>query len=147
MASELVCGADFSCKLMCGAGPGDQGGSRGSDSAENHRKTGPKISSQTAFRYPGQDLPDECFGVPQADGLLVAVSHAWRNQTHPDPTASKFEVICLHMGVAPASCPFKGPPGPLKGHRGPLKDPGVLLETFGPVFLEISAETDSPDPP
>ena len=29
MALELVCGADFSCKLMCGAGPGDLGGPGG----------------------------------------------------------------------------------------------------------------------
>ena len=52
MALELVCGADFSWKLMCGAGPGDLGGSRGSASAGNLGKTGPKISSQAAFRYP-----------------------------------------------------------------------------------------------
>jgi len=26
MALKLVCGADFSCILMCGAGPGDLGG-------------------------------------------------------------------------------------------------------------------------
>jgi len=51
-ALELICGADFSCKLMCRAGPGDPGGSRGAASAENPRKTGPKISCQTAFRYP-----------------------------------------------------------------------------------------------
>jgi len=29
-ALELVSGADFSCILMCGAGPGDLGRSRGS---------------------------------------------------------------------------------------------------------------------
>ena len=52
MALEWVCGADFSCNLMCGAGPGDLGGSRGSISAGNPRKTGPEISSQTACRYP-----------------------------------------------------------------------------------------------
>jgi len=37
---------------MCGDGPGDLGVSRGSASAENHWKAGPKMSSQTAFRYP-----------------------------------------------------------------------------------------------
>ena len=52
MALELVCGADFAWKLKCGAGPGDPGGFRGSVSAENPRKTGPKTSSQTAVRYP-----------------------------------------------------------------------------------------------
>ena len=54
IALELVRFADFSCILMCGAGPGDLGGSRGSASAENPRTTGPKISSQTAFRYPAR---------------------------------------------------------------------------------------------
>ena len=29
LALELVCGADFSCLLMCGAGPGDLGGGPG----------------------------------------------------------------------------------------------------------------------
>ena len=73
-AQELICRADYSCDLMCGAGPGDlrgswglgpaqkpkktgpknSGGPRGSDSAENRRKTGPKNSGQTAFRYPAQ---------------------------------------------------------------------------------------------
>ena len=57
MALELVCGADFSCcKLMCGPGPGDLGGSRGSVSAKISGKTAPKLSSQTAFRYP-EGLP------------------------------------------------------------------------------------------
>ena len=49
LALESACEADFSWKLMCGAGPGDLGGSRVSASAENPGKTGPKISSQTAF--------------------------------------------------------------------------------------------------
>ena len=53
-ALELVRGADFSWELMCRGGPGDLGGSRGSASAENPGKTGPKISSQTAFRYPAK---------------------------------------------------------------------------------------------
>ena len=51
MALELVRGADFSWELMCGAGPGDLGGSRGSGSAENPGKTESKISSQTAFAW------------------------------------------------------------------------------------------------
>jgi len=51
-ASKLVCGAVFSCKLMCREGPGDLGGSRVSVSAETPGKAGPKISSQTASRYP-----------------------------------------------------------------------------------------------
>ena len=58
-ALEWVCGADFSWKLMCGKGPGDLEESRGSLSAENPKKTGPKISSQTAFRYPVVQLADK----------------------------------------------------------------------------------------
>ena len=53
---EVVRGADFSWKLMCGAGPGDLGGSRGSASAENPGKTVPKVSSQTAFRYSAPEV-------------------------------------------------------------------------------------------
>jgi len=49
MALELVCGADFSWKLMCRADPGDLGAPRGSDSAGTRGKTGPRISSQTAL--------------------------------------------------------------------------------------------------
>ena len=52
-ALELVSGAGFSFKLMCGAGPGDLGGSWGSASAEDPRKTEPKISNQAAFKCPG----------------------------------------------------------------------------------------------
>ena len=52
LALDLVCGVDFSCKFMCGAGPGDLGRSQGSGPAEISGKTGTKISSQTAFRYP-----------------------------------------------------------------------------------------------
>ena len=54
LALELVCGADCSCILMCRAGPGDLEGSRGLISAQNPWKTGPKISSQTAFRHPAK---------------------------------------------------------------------------------------------
>ena len=52
---ELVCGSDFSCKLMCRAGPRRSRGVPGSISTENPGKTGPKISSQTAFRYPAKN--------------------------------------------------------------------------------------------
>ena len=44
-ASELVCGADFWCKLMCGAGPVDLGGP-GVDFGRNPKKTGPNFFSQ-----------------------------------------------------------------------------------------------------
>ena len=46
MASELVCGADLPWSSMCGAGPRDLGGSRGSVSAENAMKNEPKIQGK-----------------------------------------------------------------------------------------------------
>jgi hypothetical protein len=54
VALKLVCGRDILCKVMCGAVPGDPGGSQGSMLAGNPRQTDPKISSQAAFRYPGK---------------------------------------------------------------------------------------------
>lgn len=32
-----------------------------------------------------QDLPESCFGTPGHGDIVVAISHAWRNQAHPDP--------------------------------------------------------------
>jgi len=40
-----------------------------------------------------QDLPPSCFQTPQPDDIVVAVSHAWRNQTHPDPCGVKKDAI------------------------------------------------------
>ena len=68
MALEVPCGSDFSCKLMCGAGPGDLEGSRGSVSVEIFWKIGPRISSQTAFRHPGKSVA----AIDTADFLPVA---------------------------------------------------------------------------
>jgi len=51
-ALELVCGADFSWTLMCGAGPANLGGSRGSASAENHGKIGPKKLEPDRLQVP-----------------------------------------------------------------------------------------------
>ena len=45
-ALELVCGADFSCKLTCGAGPGDLGGFRG--------RVRPKIQGKPARQFPAR---------------------------------------------------------------------------------------------
>ena len=47
----------------CGAGLGDLGGSV---STKNHGKPGPKISSQTAFRYPVYPLEDLLLGNPDS---------------------------------------------------------------------------------
>ena len=46
---EVVFGADAPCTSSCGAGPGDLPGVLGgSNSAEDHWKAGPKISSQVS---------------------------------------------------------------------------------------------------
>ena len=47
---ELVCGADFQWKLMCGAGPGDLGGSQGAIAAEISRETVPKMAGCEVVR-------------------------------------------------------------------------------------------------
>lgn len=41
-----------------------------------------------------QDIPEWCFGTPDARDIVVSVSHAWRNQAHPDPLGSKHKIIC-----------------------------------------------------
>ena len=51
MVLDLASGADFPWKFDCKASPGDLEGSRGQLWPKNPRKTDPKISSQTAFRY------------------------------------------------------------------------------------------------
>ena len=58
MTLELVSGADFSLKFMCGAGPGDLGGPGGRLRPKIQEKNGPEISSQTAFRYPVLEFPE-----------------------------------------------------------------------------------------
>eukprot|EP00928_Gymnodinium_smaydae_P026982 TRINITY_DN21015_c0_g1_i4.p1 TRINITY_DN21015_c0_g1~~TRINITY_DN21015_c0_g1_i4.p1 ORF type:complete len:990 (+),score=87.73 TRINITY_DN21015_c0_g1_i4:57-2972(+) len=45
-----------------------------------------------------QDIPDEYFGIPRGRDIVIAVSHAWRNQTHPDPTGSKYEALIEILG-------------------------------------------------
>jgi len=40
-----------------------------------------------------QDVPAELFGPPEQNDIVIAVSHAWRNQTHPDPCGCKLEVL------------------------------------------------------
>jgi len=57
MALELVCGADFSCILMCGAGPGDIGVSRGVD-------FGWKSTENSA-----ENLKPDCLQIPKTSRL------------------------------------------------------------------------------
>jgi len=71
MALEWVSGADFSCTLMCGAGPGDLGGSRGSVSAQNPGKPGRKsparlpLGSQSTTYPPPEPLFRVVGGCPE----------------------------------------------------------------------------------
>jgi len=44
-----------------------------------------------------QDLLSSAFGTPRSQDLVVAVSHAWRNQTHPDPSGRKHSEICVFV--------------------------------------------------
>lgn len=41
-----------------------------------------------------QEVPKDAFRVPTADDLVVAVSHAWRYQSHPDPMGNKSDIVC-----------------------------------------------------
>ena len=56
VALESACGANLSCKLMCGAGPGCH---RGPDLAEDPGKAGPTISGKTAFKYPANGVSNQ----------------------------------------------------------------------------------------
>lgn len=40
-----------------------------------------------------QDLPAQSFGVPRGEDFVVAVSHAWGYQAHPDPLGHKIEPL------------------------------------------------------
>jgi len=40
-----------------------------------------------------QDLDDSFFGLPTVDDIVLAVSHAWRNQVHPDPCGETLHFI------------------------------------------------------
>ena len=73
LALELVCGPDFSWKLTCGAGPGDLGGGPGGRLRPKiQEKTDPKISSQTAFRYPA---PSRCGCSKMCGSTAIAEHH------------------------------------------------------------------------
>jgi len=103
-------------------------GSRGSVSSENPGKTGPKISSQIAFRYPGPRRlrPREPPGRPRAGGPRSG---------RPRPVDPR----PAPPSIAPAGC------------AGPQREPGYLkavwLEIFGPVFPGFLAEVDARNPP
>jgi len=126
-ALELVCGADFSRTLMWEAGPGDLGGSRGSDSAENPRKTGPKMSSQIAFRCPATG-PAGASDSHQQRPL--------RDLARADHPAAPNSLDGAYSGASGCVC-FQ--------RVGYLK--AVWLEMFGSVFLGFPAEAAPRDPP
>ena len=41
--------------------------------------------------------------VPGVDNLVLAVSHAWEFQTHPDPDGAKTELLCELSGESRAA--------------------------------------------
>lgn len=55
-----------------------------------------------------QDLSSDAFRVPTADDLVIAVSHAWRYQSHPDPMGAKSVAICELAARATAMHKPKG---------------------------------------
>ena len=60
MASELVCRADFSWKLLCGAGPGDLGGVPGIGFGRESRENR------------AEDFQPDCVEVPSKTELELA---------------------------------------------------------------------------
>eukprot|EP00931_Biecheleriopsis_adriatica_P119977 TRINITY_DN9512_c0_g1_i1.p1 TRINITY_DN9512_c0_g1~~TRINITY_DN9512_c0_g1_i1.p1 ORF type:complete len:873 (-),score=155.93 TRINITY_DN9512_c0_g1_i1:58-2676(-) len=44
-----------------------------------------------------QDLEDLNFRVPRADDVVVAISHGWPFQAHPDPSGSKSQLINAYL--------------------------------------------------
>jgi len=129
---NLVCGADVSRKLMCGAGPGDLGGSRGSDSAQISGKTGPKISSLTAFRYPAPPPPKPSEG---RAGIISMPAGAGRGP--PWISALPHTPLPIPRSTADRRA--------ARQSRNPGHLKALWLEIFGPFFLGFTAESDPQD--
>jgi len=121
MALELVCGAGFSCELMCGAGPGDLRGSRGSVSAENPGRTGPKISSHIAFRYPAGDQTLDFRARQRAlRPRPPAVHNLQTDECRPDLQIRYLKAVWLEIfGPVFHGCPAETDP------RDPPRSPGL----------------------
>ena len=117
-------------------GPRRSRASRGSASVENPGKTGPKISSQTAFGCPVFWGPG-CPGGPTkpTKGLPASPKGVWEGLRGPTGPARTSNIVARQPIQNPLMIYFS---------TGYLK--AVWLEIFGPVFLEISAETDPRDP-
>jgi len=120
---------------MCGAGPGDLGGSWGSDSAEISGKTGPKTSSQTAFKPPDKEPHwHRAHLHPFRNRRVNGARHrAWPTCMH----CTLFD--CMEPCIA---WPKLEPKINSKAIFGALSGPGP-----GPAeHLEIPVENGRPDP-
>ena len=117
---------------MRGAGHGDQEGSRGSVRPKIHGKPQPKISSQTAFRYPGYDgRGPRRAAARQGNGpsqLRKPREVRSRNPRRPIPEA---------LSASRSRGSSIDSPGYLKA---------VWPEIFAPAFQGLSAESDPRDP-
>ena len=118
MALEWVCGADFSWKLMCWAGPGDLRGSRG--------PIQPKIQGK-----PGQQFPVRLPSGIQVNHLSVYAS---------DPEKVARDLAHLLRGHAE-------PNGPLRSNQDGWVPEGSLTGNFRPGFPGNFDRNRSPRPP
>ena len=60
-----------------------------------------------------QDLPSGSHSLPESDDLMLALSHGWPYQTHPDPTGAKARetlrlIACAEAAHAPSHVPSQG---------------------------------------
>jgi len=118
---------------MCGAGPGDLGESRGADQAENPGKTGPNISGQTAFKYPGCPPGSSNLGV--GFGATLGPARPGRKHT---PGAQPPLSGC-HRGREIANGQWSAPKNWVPEDS--------LAGDFRPGLPGISAKSDPRDPP
>jgi len=82
MAFKLVCGADFSCILMCGAGPGDLGGMvPGVDFGRKSKENLADNLQPNCLQVPRTTLPGWKFGGPGylTEGSLAGLLGMPRN--------------------------------------------------------------------
>ena len=121
-ALELICGADFSCKLMYGAGPGDLGGSRGVGFGRKSRENGLTLLGV------GRGTLKRCRGRPRQPrrrGRGCGGSQgAFRG-------VLEFEASKVFESPRKSSKVLEGPRRSSKGLEGPRRASGVGLEFWG----------------
>ena len=119
MVFEWVRGADFSCVLMCGAGPGDLGGPGG--------RFGRKSKENRT-----ENFQPSCLQVPSEVSRPHLIRTPGRMSEKPGSiiTSRSGGAVRWAAGVKGGGawtplpgCPLKGPPGSFKEPRGPFKGP------------------------